>query len=76
MGYILPINHYQYYYDYQMRADRVKLNRTSQVERVQKVVLEKHHENVRSQYQQYHRDLPKASPDLEHWKGQNFHAYV
>lgn len=76
MGYILPVNHYQYQ-DYHTRMNRVRQNGTKNVDQAFKVILEKQHENVRSKYQRYYERSPKLSPQsLEHGKGQNFQTFV
>ena len=66
MGYILPVERYQYN-DYQRRMIKEKTD-TVHIERPFKVVLEKHHEEITSEYDRllpssYQSASVKPQPD-------------
>lgn len=78
MGYILPINHYQYQ-DYQTKVNQVKRIGTTSVEKPYRTVLERHHQEIRNRYERYHAEVPSTTPreKLQHdYKGKHFHAII
>ncbi|KKE79954.1 hypothetical protein NSA56_14035 [Oceanobacillus caeni] len=75
MGYILPINHY----DNQIRMNSIKRIGATSVESPYKTVLEKHHQEIRNNYERYHPDTTSTTPrkKVQHdYKGKHFHAFV
>lgn len=60
MGYILPVERYQYY-DYHQRTVNEK-NNPVYIERPFKVVLEKQHEEITSEYERYLPSSYKSIP--------------
>ncbi|WP_068676471.1 hypothetical protein [Oceanobacillus sp. Castelsardo] len=78
MGYILPINHYQYN-DYQIRANAIKRIGATSISKPYKAVLEKHHQEIRNRFERYHAETSSTTPrkKIQHdYKGKHFHAIV
>ncbi|RKQ32644.1 hypothetical protein [Oceanobacillus halophilus] len=72
MGYILPINHYKNHFQKQINSRRVKQT----IEKPYKVVLEKQHQDMRSQYDQFNQKNNQTKNTNKSETGSHFNATI